>query len=71
MRLLIYSDLALQQLPWHAWELLDRYHNIEIALASPTYQAVKQSPPCLKPVRLLAILGDASGIDIETDRVKS
>lgn len=62
------DDLALQQLPWHAWELLDRYHNIEIALASPTYQAVKQSPSCPKPVRVLAILGDASGIDIETDR---
>ncbi len=62
------DDPALQQLPWHAWELLDRYHKIEIALSSPTYQAVKQLSSCPKPVRVLAILGDASGIDIETDR---
>ena len=62
------DDPVLQQLPWHAWELLDRYHNIEIAVASPTYQAVKQPPSCPKAVRVLAILGDASGIDIETDR---
>ena len=62
------DDLALQQLPWHAWELLDRYHKIEIAVASPTYQAVKLLPSRPKPVRVLAILGDASGIDIQADR---
>ena len=62
------DDLALQQLPWHAWELLDRYHKIEIAVASPTYQAVRPLPSCPKPVRVLAILGDASGIDIQADR---
>ena len=69
VRLVLQVDnKALQQLPWHAWELLDRYHKIEIAVASPTYQAVKQPPPSPKAVRVLAILGDASGIDIETDR---
>ena len=62
------DDLALQQLPWHAWELLDRYHKIEIAVASPTYQAVRPLPSGPKPVRVLAILGDASGIDIQADR---
>ena len=62
------DDLALQQLPWHAWELLDRYHKIEIAVASPTYQGVKPALSCPRSVRVLAILGDASGIDIKTDR---
>ncbi len=63
------DDRSLQQLPWHAWELLDRYHRIEIALATPSYQAIQAPKLVVKPVRILAILGDATGIDIEADRV--
>ncbi len=62
------DDPELQQLPWHAWELLDRYHQIEIALASPGYQSIKAAKSTEQAVRVLAILGDGSGIDIKADR---
>ncbi len=63
------DDRSLQQLPWHAWELLDRYHKVEIALATPSFQGVKQAKTEAKSVRVLAILGDATGIDIKADRM--
>jgi CHASE2 domain-containing sensor protein len=62
------DDRSLQQLPWHAWELLDRYHQIEIALASPGYKSIKAAKSTVNSVRVLAILGDAAGINIDADR---
>ncbi len=62
------DDRSLQQLPWHAWELLDRYHQIEIALASPGYQSIQAEKATTQAVQILAILGDAAGIDIQADR---
>jgi CHASE2 domain-containing sensor protein len=70
VRLILQVDnRSLQQLPWHAWELLDRYHKVEIALATPSFQGVKRAKTDTKSVRVLAILGDATGIDIKADRV--
>ncbi|WP_414565611.1 MULTISPECIES: CHASE2 domain-containing protein [unclassified Anabaena] len=58
----------LQRLPWHSWDLLDRYPKAEIALASPTYEYIIQ-PRTSKPVvNILAILGSSQGIDIQADQ---
>ncbi len=60
----------LQQLPWHLWDLIDRYGTLEVTIAATNYQLnpVTESHRSHKFVKILAILGDASGIDIQTDR---
>ena len=61
-------DLQLQQLPWHLWELIERYPNADFALSTAAYEQVRQSAQSAQSVKILAILGDSSGIDTETDR---
>ncbi|NER36361.1 MAG: CHASE2 domain-containing protein [Oscillatoria sp. SIO1A7] len=71
VRLLIRTDnLRLRQLPWHRWDLLERYPQAEIALSAPEYKY----PPELRKtrgknkVKILAILGDSQGIEVEKDK---
>jgi len=63
------SDNLLQKLPWHLWNFFDDYHNAEVAISTPKYEKIK---PLIKnhanKVRILAILGNSEGIDIEQDR---
>lgn len=61
-------DLSLQRLPWHLWELFDRYSNAEIVLSLPTYEQQISPRSTNQCVRVLAILGSSQGIDVESDR---
>ncbi|OUL34018.1 CHASE2 domain-containing protein [Nostoc sp. 106C] len=59
----------LQRLPWHLWNFFDDYRQAEVALSSHEYEPPRNQPR--KPtgkVKILAILGDSQGIDIEKDR---
>ncbi|NEN99985.1 MAG: CHASE2 domain-containing protein [Moorea sp. SIO3I7] len=60
----------LRQLPWHQWEFLERYHQAEIALSTPEYQQPSKSHQSRDrhKVRILAILGNSEGINIQQDR---
>lgn len=64
------QDFNLQKLPWHEWDFFERYPYAEVALSTPEYELVqpsyRQSAP--HPVRVLAILGHSSGINIDADR---
>jgi CHASE2 domain-containing sensor protein len=61
------SDPDLQRLPWHLWDLLDRYPKAELALSAPVYERVQPLP--LHPgIKILAILGNSDGIDTQVDR---
>ncbi|MBD2677375.1 MULTISPECIES: CHASE2 domain-containing protein [Nostoc] len=62
------EDYQLQKLPWHLWELIERYPNAEIALAAPSYEKVSFLPKSATKVKILALLGDSHGVDIATDR---
>lgn len=62
------QDLWLKKLPWHLWDLLERYPKAEVALTTPSYEQVSRSLPESKAVKVLAILGNSDGIDIKTDR---
>ena len=70
IRLLLQTPYdTVQRLPWHLWEICDRYPKLEIVLSAPTYQ--KAPTPKITPrpkIRILAILGHSHGLDIETDR---
>ncbi|MBD2774269.1 CHASE2 domain-containing protein [Iningainema tapete] len=61
------EDYQLQNLPWHLWDLMERYTNAEIAVSAPSYEQLSLSTPNTT-VKILAILGDSTGIDIDTDR---
>ncbi len=69
IRILIQTkDLRLQKLPWHLWDLLERYPKAEIALSAPIYEQLSRIATTSERVKILAILGDSQGIDIQADR---
>ncbi|MCC0178946.1 CHASE2 domain-containing protein [Waterburya agarophytonicola K14] len=71
IRILICSDLPeIYQLPWCCWDLLDNYPNSEIAISNFDFKRIPIQPK-IKPhnkVRILAILGEDRGINLDADR---
>jgi CHASE2 domain-containing sensor protein len=70
IRIIIKTDIALlHRLPWHLWNFFEDYHNAEVALSPQN----SPRPPVLSPptgkVKILAILGNSNGIDVEKDRI--
>lgn len=65
------DDLNLQKLPWHEWDFFERYPKAEIALSTPEHEAVSGLPVSKQPgkVKVLAVLGNSRGIQLEHDRV--
>ncbi|MBD2497919.1 CHASE2 domain-containing protein [Nostoc sp. FACHB-280] len=63
------EDYQLQKLPWHLWELIERYPNAEIALSAPSYEKVSILPIPTAKIKILALLGDSQGVDINKDRL--
>jgi uncharacterized protein YjbI with pentapeptide repeats len=57
----------LRKLPWHLWEFLDEYENTELAFTRPENN---RSEKVIERdhVRVLSILGDDIGIDIQEDK---
>jgi CHASE2 domain-containing sensor protein len=55
------------QLPWHEWDLLEPYTQAEIGFSTLEYEPV-QTSSCRDKVRILAILGNREGINVEQDR---
>jgi len=65
------EDQLLRQLPWQEWDLFaDHYPNAEIALGCLNYEKTRIVLPAFikNKVRILAILGNSEGINIESDR---
>ncbi len=61
-------NIQLRQLPWHLWDLLERYPQAEIALSTPKYSRVTSPKTDKAEVKILAILGNNTNIDINKDR---
>ncbi len=57
-----------RRLPWHLWDFCDRYPKTEIALGAAVYEQTAAERPVKSGVSMLAILGDSTGIDTQTDR---
>lgn len=62
------SNPELRQLPWYAWEFFDRYSKAEIAISTPAYERVKAKKEIKNRVKVLSILGNSRGIDVNGDR---
>lgn len=56
----------LRQLPWHEWNVW-KEHNVEVALGTTKTQ-LRLGNSGRKRARILAILGNKSGIDVSQDR---
>ncbi len=70
IRVIFETNVALlHRLPWHLWDFFEHYPKAELALSNQEYT----SPQLLRKsstgqVKILAILGNSVGIDIEKDR---
>ncbi|MDF5723298.1 MAG: CHASE2 domain-containing protein, partial [Rhizonema sp. PD37] len=63
------SDPLLQRLPWHLWNFVEHYQLCEVAVSIPKYERVTPlAKQKTNKVRILAILGNSEGIDIQQDR---
>jgi hypothetical protein len=62
------EDMQLRQLPWHLWDCFsEHYTKAEIALSAQQYRPPPPPNPTNR-VRILAILGDSTGINLEQDK---
>jgi WD40 repeat protein/energy-coupling factor transporter ATP-binding protein EcfA2 len=63
------SNHSLLRLPWHLWELVERNTLAEVALSAFDGESIaKLKTPTLRgKVRILAILGDSTGINLKED----
>lgn len=71
IRIIIQTEnLGLQQLPWQLWDLFDHYDKAEIGLSGVEYDRSDKAErgSFRTQVRLLAILGNSVGIDVQKDR---
>ena len=60
--------IQLRRLPWHLWDFFERYPKAEVALSAAAYEQVEREPPPRDRARILAILGNRQGINVEADR---
>jgi len=60
---------VLLRLPWHLWSFFENYPKAETALSGLEYQQANKQKviPLKNEVRILAIIGDGEGINLETD----
>lgn len=64
------SSSALRKLPWHLWDLVEDYPKAEVAYCAPESEQPTSSktPTYRDQVRILAILGNSTGINVQKDR---
>jgi CHASE2 domain-containing sensor protein len=61
-------DRSLLRLPWHLWQFFEDYPQAELALSLPEYSRAGKTTASRSDIKILAILGDSQGIDVERDR---
>lgn len=61
------KNIQLQRLPWHLWSFFKDYQKAEVALSFTGEKKEKLVPPKDK-IKILTILGNSTGIDVEVDR---
>nr|WP_242046889.1 CHASE2 domain-containing protein [Fischerella sp. FACHB-380] len=71
VRLIIRAEnYQLWQLPWQEWDLLERYSQVEIGLSTleSEFSPKAEKSPIRNQLKILAILGNSEGIQVEQDR---
>ncbi|MBD1821529.1 pentapeptide repeat-containing protein [Cyanobacteria bacterium FACHB-DQ100] len=69
IRILLQTDNPqLRRLPFQLWDFCYRYPLAEIALSAPDYEQTASLRPPNPKAKILAILGDSTGIDLQSDQ---
>ncbi|HEY9827246.1 MAG TPA: CHAT domain-containing protein, partial [Stenomitos sp.] len=69
IRVLVVTEQGLiQKLPWHLWDLLERYPLAEVGFSLPMTEVMPAQVPMTQGVNILAVLGAKTGLDTKTDR---
>ena len=69
IRFIIQTESSqLRKLPWYIWRFFQDYPQAEVSLSSLNFESKTTVRNTSKQVRILAILGDATGIDICADK---
>lgn len=69
MLLVVQSEnLEVRRIPWHLWDFLKSYRKAQFALSSPFYSRVEKPAHKRATLRILAVLGNSAGINVEADR---
>jgi CHASE2 domain-containing sensor protein len=64
------SDVWVRQIPWHLWDFFEDYQNAVLGLSASEFEPVKLSAKsAAEPIRILAVLGNSLGIDVQKDRL--
>lgn len=61
------NNLKLHRLPWHLWSLFNAYPRAEVAAIPADFDPIIIKPSVKPKTRILAILGDSTGIDTQAD----
>lgn len=61
------DDKVLRRLPWHLWNLFADCPNAEIGLSLPEYERSTVQRTAIGKVKILAVLGNSEGINVEKD----
>ncbi|NJN73218.1 MAG: CHAT domain-containing protein, partial [Limnothrix sp. RL_2_0] len=61
------DDKVLRRLPWHLWNIFADCPNAEVGLSLPEYERPSVQRTAIGKVKILAVLGDSEGIDVEKD----
>ncbi len=62
------EDIQLRRLPWHLWNFVQEYRQAEVVLSASNFEQVKTSASPQNALKILAILGNSKGINVERDR---
>jgi CHASE2 domain-containing sensor protein len=62
------EDSLIRKLPWQNWKFFQDYTQAELGLGAIEFKPYKTTIFSPKKVRILAILGNSRGIDVQTDR---
>ena len=62
------DNYQLRRLPWYTWHFFADYPRAEVSLGSLNFEPKKQITTTAKQVRILAVLGDSTGIEIQKDQ---
>lgn len=69
IRILLQTENShLRRMPLQLWDFFERYPQAEIALSSINYEKKEKSSSSKSFIKILAILGDSTGINIQKDR---
>ncbi|MGB3294142.1 MAG: CHASE2 domain-containing protein [Phormidesmis sp.] len=61
------QDTLLQRLPWYELQFYERYRLSEVGICAPDYQQTSYQSTRSNKVRILAVIGDATGLNTQID----